>query len=231
VVPGTMKDFKVVSERKDGGTTVRTGEGTLEVDEVLMGDSAKTLKLRWNIVPGLSSSFNPEGLSNRRGIWLLEKTTGADSEGILTVTHPGRFVEAEKLAAVKSLLQKPIYRIALKGDEYRAGKPMMATFIISTVKDEVKVPSFLRMEKGKLIFCGTAAIHISKSPGEIQRRQDRTATAPAQGAVTVKRGAPLEVEVDLARYFFLEKDGAHTIWWGASSELSSPRCSFYVVKK
>ncbi len=224
---GTLKDFKIVSERMAGGTTVRTCEGALQVEEILLGDGTETMKLRWTVVPGLSSSFNPEEMNDKRGIWLLAKNTDANGVSSLTMTHPGRFVEAEKLAVVKSLLQKPIYRIALKSDEYTSGKPLMATFTILALKDEVKAESFLKVQGGKLVFCGTARIHISNGTGEVKMRDEHTAVAPSHEVVTVKKGNPLKVDIDLSRYFNLRQEGSHTIWWGSSYELSSPRCTFY----
>ncbi|MGV8123695.1 MAG: hypothetical protein AB2L14_28440 [Candidatus Xenobiia bacterium LiM19] len=227
VVLGTLKDLHVI--KKSG--EVRIYGGALQVEKVLAGNAELTdgaVAVRWTVVYGLSSSFNPEDLNQKRGVWLLTLWSGDEKGEFFTADHPGRFLLPDQLASVQSLLEKPFYRIALESDEYLSGKPIMARFIISTEKDAAKADAYLQVVKGKLIFSGPVEIHIQNVNGEVKRR-GRLATASAE-PVTVKKGSPHSVEIDLSKSFYLVSEGSYTIWWGSGNGITSPRYTFYIKK-
>jgi len=224
---GTLSDLHVI--RKSGDSCLYGG--TLQVEKMLHGSADLkdgAVELRWNVVPGFSGSFNPADLGQGRGIWILTRFSGDDGGVFYTADHPSRFLPPEKLAEVQSLLRKPVYRISLASDEYIAGKPVMASFTISAPADSVKADAYLQVVKGKLIFAGPVEIHVQNASGEVKRRGHLLSTAAA-GPVTIRKGAPLSVDVDLSKSFHLINDGSYTVWWGSGS-IVSPRYSFYLRK-
>ncbi len=228
VVLGSLKDLHVIKRSSD----LNVYEGMLQVEKILAGKAEVTggsLTLRWTVVPGLSSSFSPEYLDQKRGIWFLARWPGEGKETFFTADHPSRFLLPDRLAEIQSLLEKPFYRISLRNEEFVTGKPIVASFIISTEKDAAKADAYVQVVKGKIILCGSVEIHIQNVKGNVKRRGHAFATSSA-GPVTVKKGSPLSVEIDLSKSFYMDNDGSYTIWWGSSTGVTSPRYTFYVMK-
>jgi hypothetical protein len=224
---GTLKDLHVISRN---GDSCLYG-GTLQVEKILYGNADLNdgaVELRWNVVPGFSGSFNPADLGQGRGIWILTRFSGDGSGVFFTADHPSRFLPPERLAEVQSILRKPVYRISLSADEYVVGKPVVAAFTISAEADGVKADAYLQVVKGKLIFAGPVEIHVQNASGEVKRRGHLLSTAAA-GPVTIRKGLPLSVDVDLSKSFYLISDGSYTLWWGSGS-IVSPRYTFYLRK-
>jgi len=224
---GALNDLHVISSSSDSCLY----GATLVVEKILYGSADLkdgAVELRWNVVPGFSSSFNPADLGQERGIWILTRFSGDCSGVFYTADHPSCFLPPDRLAEVQSILRKPVYRISLSADEYLAGKPVMASFIISAGADSVKADAYLQLVRGKLVFSGPVEIHVQNESGDVKRHSHLLSTSAA-APVTVRKGTPLTMDVDLSKIFHIVNDGSYTLWWGSGS-IVSPKYTFYIRK-